>query len=559
MIKIKDENLGIILSGASTRDASCQLLEAAENGQIHEGMLVLIKTSNNRKILSRIAQIKPYNAFYTKDDPWSEARRKGLEIPSNIARQFEICDLDLLIELPKSEIKYPPKPGDHIIRIDPTKHEKDIFGVKRGTAGYSWYGTLSGYQGAPVPLDVEKIPMHMAVFGTTGSGKSFDTGCLIEKFMGIKADDMCVSFPMIIIDANGDYLNYADYFESKGIVDIDPQLRPVGWVKRFIFPHIALQSSKLADKPIIGIDLDKLSSRELAETIILYYKGTVEGSELQLSAITSLLEYMLDEKGYESMHQLFEEDDSYNELKSELGKFDTNRIAAPSKPAVLRAFEKFREIENNYRLLSSKSSSPLTDEKFIDNITAQGGTAIIDFSEEGATGVEIQAKQLVMTYLATLLFNKFSNYKIRDRSRYLIFLIEEAQNFIPDKSYPVGSSLAKNKLSLIATQGRKFGLSLCLVTQRPSFLDRIVLSMCNTFFIHRISPDDISYVRSVTGGLPESIGGRLTRLSQGELILTGQMNNVPFPLLIRIPKRDRIVEHASGTTEVINTLEELRG
>lgn len=561
MIKIKDENLGIILSGASTREASCQLLEGAENGKIHEGMLVLINTANNRKILSRIAQIRPYNAFYTKDDPWSEARRKGLEIPSNIARQFEICDLDLLIELPKSEVKYPPKPGDHIVRIDPTQHERDIFGVTRGDAGYSWYGTLSGYQGAPIPLDVEKIPMHMAVFGTTGSGKSFDTGCLIEKFMGIKAkEDSCVSFPMIIIDANGDYLNYADYFESKSsILDIDPQLRPVVWIKRFIFPHIALYNPKLGDKPIIGIDLDKLSSRELAETIILYYKGTLEGSELQLSAIVSLLEHMIDEKGYESMHQLFEDDESYDDLKSELAKFDTNRIAAPSKPAVIRAFEKFREIENNYQLLSAKKTSLLTDEKFIDDITAQGGTAIIDFSEDGATGVEIQAKQLVMTYLATLLFNKFSNYKIREKSRYLIFLIEEAQNFIPDKSYPVGSSLAKNKLSLIATQGRKFGLSLCIVTQRPSFIDKIVLSMCNTFYIHRISPDDVSYVRSVTGGLPESIGRRLTRLNQGELIVTGQMNRVPFPLLIKIPFKERIVEHTQGTTEVVNTLSKLRG
>lgn len=164
-----------------------------------------------------------------------------------------------------------------------------------------------------------------------------------------------------------------------------------------------------------------------------------------------------------------------------------------------------------------------------------------------------------MTYLATLLFNKFSNYKIREKSRYLIFLIEEAQNFIPDKSYPVGSSLAKNKLSLIATQGRKFGLSLCIVTQRPSFIDKIVLSMCNTFYIHRISPDDVSYVRSVTGGLPESIGRRLTRLNQGELIVTGQMNRVPFPLLIKIPFKERIVEHTQGTTEVVNTLSKLRG
>ena len=116
--------------------------------------------------------------------------------------------------------------------------------------------------------------------------------------------------------------------------------------------------------------------------------------------------------------------------------------------------------------------------------------------------------------------------------------------------------LAKNKLSLIATQGRKFGLSLCLITQRPSFVDKIVLSMCNTFFIHRISPGDVSYVDSITGGLPSSIANRVTRLGQGELILTGQMNKVPFPLLLHIP--GRIVPHTAGTTNVIKTLYKLR-
>ena len=58
--------------------------------------------------------------------------------------------------------------------------------------------------------------MHMAVFGTTGSGKSYDTGSLIEKFMNIKVSDVhAVSFPMVIIDANGDYTDYANYFKNK--------------------------------------------------------------------------------------------------------------------------------------------------------------------------------------------------------------------------------------------------------------------------------------------------------------------------------------------------------
>ena len=119
-------------------------------------------------------------------------------------------------------------------------------------------------------------------------------------------------------------------------------------------------------------------------------------------------------------------------------------------------------------------------------------------------------------------------------------------------------SIAKNKLSAIATQGRKFGLSLCLISQRPSFVDPVILSMCNTFLIHGISPEDVGFVKTVTGGLPSALASRLTRLEQGELIVTGQMCRVPFPVVLRVKGDERIVEHLTGRTEVVDRLAELR-
>ncbi len=550
------EKIGIILSGATTREAVCQLLEEAEKGKVYEGMLVLVITKNKKPLLARVSQIIPYNAFYTEGDPWSEARRKGLPIPEEIARQYEVCKLDLLIELPKGEIKYPPNPGDYVIKINPKAHEEEIFSISRGEPKYIWYGSLTGYENAPIPLDVEKIPMHMAVFGTTGSGKSFDVGVLIEKLVDVPADKTTrISFPMIIIDANGDYLDYVDYMKENG------EFKRAGWVKRFVFPKVFVRRSEICEKyngyvfPI-GIDLDALSKKELAETILLYYKGSLDGVELQLSGIVHLLEHMENERGFDSQHDLFL--DNYSELIDELERIDERIIHRATKTAIQRSFEKFLEVEREHNLLSAKKKSPLTRIEFVDEITKDGGIAVIDFSEEGAVGVELQTKQLVMTYLATVLFKKFTEYKMMGKERYLIFLIEEAQNFVPDKSYPIGLSLAKNKLSLIATQGRKFGLSLCIITQRPSFVDRIVLSMCNTFFIHRISPEDVNYVKSVTGGLPASLSSRLTTLEQGELIITGQMNKVPFPLLIHVPTTERIVKHTAGTTNVVERLAKIR-
>lgn len=539
----KKEHIGIILSQATTSEAACQLLESSERGGIKEGMLLLVETGE-RKLLARVAQIIPYNAFYTEGDPWSEARRKGLPIPEEVARRYEICKLDLLIELPQAEITYPPQPGDKVLKLDPRAHEKDIYGVSRGEPKYVWYGSLAGYNNAPIPLNVENIPMHMAIFGVTGSGKSFDAGALIEQLVNIpRKKGETVSYPMIIVDAHGDYTDYVD-FVSKG-----NELGKFRWIKRFVFPKAYAQPKFRSQKLIqpIGINLDLLSSRELAEIIVLFYKGTTEGAELQISGLDFLFECMKAD-GYDSLQEIFTV--YFDDLIAKLRSFTSKEMHDATKGTIERALNEFINIERKHQLLTIKS--PIRDEKFVEDITKDRGIAIIDFSADAAPGIDLKTKQLVMTYLASLLFDKFTRFKMEGKEKYLLFIIEEAQNFCPDKSFPISTSLAHRKLSDIATQGRKFGLSLCLISQRPSFVDRIVLSMCNTFFIHRVSPEDVSFVRSVTGGLAQSVSNRLTRLNRGELVVTGQMITVPFSLDIVIPGRK--VPHTVGKTRVVENL-----
>ncbi len=555
--------VGTILSGSTTSEAACQLLEAAERGGIREGMLLLIE-SGKREILARVAQIIPYNAFYTEGDPFSEARRKGMEIPEEVARRYEICKLDLLMQInPREDIKQPPQPGDRVLRIDPTIHEKEIFGVSRGESKHVWMGSLSGYEGAPIPLNVDNIPMHMAIFGVTGSGKSFDTGVLIEKLASIPWKKDSISYPMIIIDAHGDYVDYIDHVKDGN------KLGHIGWIKRYVFPSAYVRPEmRKASKVIqpIGINLDLLPHRELAEIIILFYKGTTEGADLQINGIEALFERMK-AKGFTSIHDIFLHNyrDLLNELEAMAEEIDMH---SSTQGAISRALNNFMNVETRHSLLSAKSDlrdvkksdGDIEEVKFVDNITKDGGIMIFDFSADGAPGIDLATKQLVMTYLASVLFNQFTKFKIKEKEdRYLLFVIEEAQNFAPDKSFPIGASLAHDKLSAIATQGRKFGLSLCLISQRPSFVDQIVLSMCNSFFIHRMSPGDVSYVKSVSGLLPPSLIPRLTKLDKGEMIVTGQIATVDFPLVVTIPKGDRKIPHTVGQTKVVESLARLRG
>jgi len=311
--------------------------------------------------------------------------------------------------------------------------------------------------------------------------------------------------------------------------------------------------------------LSYLSKRDLAEIINQYYHGG-EGAELQVSATEALLTRLEDDldiarpaNGRGDYQRIFTSDEMF---ETALGKLDhmvtEGRVHASTSPAVERALRKFREIETNeYHLLST---SPQLGFEFVDNLTQNREIAIVDFSTEGAPGVSLALKQLVMSYLAAVLFARFTQYKTSGQERYLVFIVEEAQNYVPNLSvYDVGYSLARQKLATIATQGRKFGLSLCLISQRPSFVDPVILSMCNSFFIHRVSPDDVSFVNKVTGGLPQSLSRRLTNLERGEVIVHGQMNVVQIPFLVKAPQRNPEIGHRFGSTNVLEGLRHLGG
>jgi len=550
---LTSEVMGTVLSGATTQQAAAQLREAAERGRVFEGMLLAIENAS-RPILARVSAIVPYNAFYTEGDAWSEARRRGMQIPEEVARRYEIATLELLTEIPRGEVKHPPMPGAHVALLDLKGKEKEIYGVAKGDAGILWLGSLAGYPEAPVPLDIEAIPMHVAIFGVTGSGKSYDSGALIERLMTVPTGKGVLCFPMIIVDAHGDYLDYVEA-AARGQGNLAG-----GRVTRYIFPH---QFDRRADlrrdlgskiQPL-SVHLDGLGRREIAETIMEFYKGSVEGAELQVAGLDRAIEDAMELTGL-SQHDLFTH--KREEITRALDSQVTSKMLHDqTRKAIDRALGRFYDLEDSYHLFSKKSD--FQNEVFVDEMTRKGGVAILDFSADGAPGVELPVKQFVMSFIAATLFRKFSDYKTSGQTRFMAFMIEEAQNFAPDASYPVGSSLGHSKLSAIATQGRKFGLSLILISQRPSFVDRIVLSMCNTFLIHRLSPEDVAFVRNVTGGLPASLASRLTTLDRGNLILTGQMSRVPFPLLLRITPRDRTVAHTAGKTEVLSTLTTLQG
>ncbi len=115
----------------------------------------------------------------------------------------------------------------------------------------------------------------------------------------------------------------------------------------------------------------------------------------------------------------------------------------------------------------------------------------------------------------------------------VVLVCEEAHRYVPN-SGEAQYGAAQSAIKGIAKEGRKYGIGLFLVSQRPSEVETTVLSQCNSWIVLRISNEaDREHVRGV---LPDSMSG-LTKMLSGlrrqEAIFVGQAAMLPSRIMIR--------------------------
>lgn len=111
----------------------------------------------------------------------------------------------------------------------------------------------------------------------------------------------------------------------------------------------------------------------------------------------------------------------------------------------------------------------------------------------------------------------------------VVIALEEAQNYIPEVNRKDRESISKKVFERIAREGRKYGLSLLVSSQRPSELSKTVLSQCNSFIVHRIqNPDDQNYIRKLVSSANTEILNQLPTLPQQHVIVMGDCVRTPI-------------------------------
>ena len=142
--------------------------------------------------------------------------------------------------------------------------------------------------------------------------------------------------------------------------------------------------------------------------------------------------------------------------------------------------------------------------------------------------------ETIMGLVGRIVLEFVSRFKEADRGAMpIVMVLEEAQNYIPEINKKDRTSISRKVFERIAREGRKYGLSLVISSQRPSELSKTVLSQCNSFIIHRLqNPDDQQYIRKLVSSASSEILNQLPILPQQHAVILGDA--VRTPVMARI-------------------------
>ncbi|MEK6924252.1 MAG: ATP-binding protein [Candidatus Micrarchaeota archaeon] len=375
-------------------------------------------------------------------------------------------------------------PGELVWKAD-SQFISHTLGLQANAEKGLFIGCVDGYPNLPVHLDVEKLlTKHLAVLAVSGSGKSYCVGVILEEMLE-------KNIPVVILDPHGEYasLRYENDDERERLMMERFGITPKGYfgVREYT----------------IGAGVDKLT---LSDTSLKSKEiAAMLGSKLNNAQLGSLYEAIRKARDAKAAYSLA---DVLSALESLEGNVKWPVVAA------------LEELITGGVL--SQNPTPIPE------LVKPGQAAIINL--KGA-GEDVQ--QIVVTRLLGELFSERKHGRVPP----FFLVVEEAHNFAPERSF--GEAPSSAVMRTIAAEGRKFGLGLCVVTQRPARIDKNVLSQCNTQIVLRMrNPNDLRAIGASLERFDALMGEELKSLPVGTAIASGEAAEVNLTVEIR-PRRSK--------------------
>jgi hypothetical protein len=341
------------------------------------------------------------------------------------------------------------------------------------------------------------LSKHFAVLGSTGTGKSTSVALILHRISQLSPEGH-----IVMIDPHGEY---SAAFKGCGeLFNVDNLQLPY-WLMNFEEHCEVILTTQGAERERDADILAKslLAARTKGKDMSQYGKVTVD----------SPIPYLLT--------------DLNAIIVNEMGKLDRAGDTLPfqrikTKLDELRADPRYTFMFSG--MLVSDSMAGFIAKLF--RLPSQGRPiSIVDVS-----GVPSEVTSVVVSVLARMVFD-YAIWSRTEAQRPLLLVCEEAHRYVP-KDENSGAQAVRKILERIAKEGRKYGVSLGLITQRPSDLAEGVLSQCGTIVSMRLNNDrDQACVRAA---MPEGARGFLDAipaLRNRECIVCGE--GVAIPIRVR--------------------------
>ncbi len=169
--------------------------------------------------------------------------------------------------------------------------------------------------------------------------------------------------------------------------------------------------------------------------------------------------------------------------------------------------------------------------QFLGRLGTRKNLTIIDLS-----GLPFDVVDITVATITRTLFD-FNFWAPPDVRQPFVLVFEEAHNYLPRKDRST-AMFAREAVEKVAKEGRKYGVSAMIVTQRPSEISETILSQCNSMVLMRMNnPDDQDYVARVVSDQFRSLIGLLPSMKPGEGFIIGDSVLMPMRTLIDLPPR----------------------
>lgn len=460
---------------------------------------------------------------------------------------------------------------------------KDIFENSVNDTVKFNFSRLANNKRVQVPVDGNKFfNKHLAIVGASGSGKSHTVAKIFQNAVKLKESSENESFNnshVVIFDIHSEY---STAFTSANIINVE----------NLNLPYWMLNDDELEELFLESGDRNNYNQASVLRSAITENKkkyGTEDKKDIYFDSpikfsITEVMTFLknisVETENSKAKGRYMIEDGTY-EL-SELKTTKDSGILLDSSERYVKYFEKIHKFfETKNSNITKGQYADGTLDKFISRMESKindkrlsflFGEKSFDISFEDVikmligykeptsnvtivdlSGVPFEVLSITVSLISRILF-EFGYYKkkhYKENNTPLMVVYEEAHKYAPRGSMAKYRS-STSAIERIAKEGRKYGVTLCIVSQRPSEISETIFSQCNNFVAMRLTnPDDQNYVKRLLPDSLEGVTASLPALQTGQAIIIG--DSIIMPSVVTI---DRCAEENSPSSIDIKFIEE---